>query len=70
LATIGYLDNWHRHSYYNPQVNEQPDQSGTYGSATQDAVAEFQQNHHVNYSGSQGNCDLATYNALVQAAGD
>jgi hypothetical protein len=68
-VSAGYLDNWRHHSYYNPQVNAQPDQSGSYGTATEDAVAAFQQNHHVNFSGQPGNCDQATYDALVQAAG-
>ena len=69
LASIGYLDSWRHRSYINPQVNVQPDASGTYGSATDDAVAEFQQDYNVGFSGQQGTCDLTTYNALVQVAG-
>lgn len=69
LANIGYLDTWRHHSYANPQARVQPDQDGSYGSATGDAVAEFQQDYNVNFSGQQGTCDLTTYNALVQAAG-
>lgn len=69
LANIGYLDSWRHRTYVNPQVQVQPDQSGTYGSATDDAVAAFQQDYNVNFSGQQGTCDLTTYNALMQAAG-
>lgn len=69
LADIGYLYPRRHHSYYNPQVQVQPDQSGTYGSATEDAVAAFQQDANVDFSGQPGTCDLTTYNALVQAVG-
>lgn len=69
LANIGYLDNWRHRSYANPQVDVQPDPVGTYGSATDDAVAAFQQDYGVDFTGQQGTCDLATYDALVQVAG-
>ena len=69
LATLGYLDGWRHQAYVNPQVDVQPDQSGTYGSATEDAIAEFQQDYSVDYTGQSGECDLATYQALTQAAG-
>jgi peptidoglycan hydrolase-like protein with peptidoglycan-binding domain len=69
LANIGYLDTYRRRSYFNPQVNAQPDQSGTYGSATDDAIQEFQQDFGVNHTGEAGTCDQATYAALVQQAG-
>lgn len=69
LASIGYLQPWHhRQDYYNPNA-QQSDQSGVYESATEDAVAQFQQDYGVDFSGQPGTCDLATYNALVQAAG-
>lgn len=70
LANLGYLDGMRRHtSYFNPQVDVQPDASGSYGSATEDAVAEFQQDYNVDITGQSGDCDLATYQALTQAAG-
>jgi hypothetical protein len=68
LADLGFLDSWHHHSYINPDVGAL-DQSGDYGTATDDAVAEFQAQFHVDYSGQAGSCDLSTYDALVQAAG-
>jgi hypothetical protein len=69
LANLGYLDGLRRHTYFNPQVDVQPDPSGSYGSATEDAVAEFQQDYNVDITGQSGDCDLATYQALTQAAG-
>jgi peptidoglycan hydrolase-like protein with peptidoglycan-binding domain len=69
LANLGLLDSYRRRSYYNPQVDVQPDQSGTYGSATEDAIEEFQQYYDVDYTGQFGTCDQVTYNALVQQAG-
>jgi hypothetical protein len=69
LADLGYLDGVRHHAYFNPQVDVQPDPSGTYGSATEDAVAEFQQVYGVDTSAQPGECDLATYQALTQAAG-
>jgi Putative peptidoglycan binding domain len=69
LANLGYLDGLRHHTYFNPQVDVQPDQSGDYGSATEDAVAEFQQDYGVTVTGQSGDCDLATYQALTQAAG-
>lgn len=69
LVNLGYLDSWRHHTYLNPDVGAQPDQNGDYGSATDDAVAEFQRDYGVDYSGQAGTCDAATYAALVQAAG-
>ena len=69
LASLGYLDGLRHHTYFNPQVNVQPDPSGSYGSATEDAVAEFQQDYGVSITTQSGQCDLATYQALTQAAG-
>jgi peptidoglycan hydrolase-like protein with peptidoglycan-binding domain len=43
-----------------------PDTTGHYGSATSDAIAEFQQNYSIQYTGVLGECDLATYQALIQ----
>jgi hypothetical protein len=69
LANLGYLDGLRHHAYLNPEVDVQPDPRGTYGSATEDAIAEFQQDYNVNYTGHSGDCDLATYQALSQLAG-
>ena len=66
LDDLGYLDNWRHHEYMNPDFAVQPDASGTYGSATADAIAEFQQEHNL-YSSPSGQCDAATYQALSQA---
>ena len=67
LDQLGYL--WHHHSaYVNPMYNGvQPDSTGSYGSATEDAVASFQQDYGVAYGGQAGTCDYTTYEALVQA---
>ena len=69
LASLGYLDSWRHHSYLNPDDGVQTDQSGDYGSATDDAVAEFQRDFGVDNGGQAGTCDVTTYDALVQVAG-
>jgi peptidoglycan hydrolase-like protein with peptidoglycan-binding domain len=68
LANLGYLDGWHHHEYLNPGAPTGPDASGTYGSATADAIAEFQQDQNLDASPS-GECDAATFQALSQQAG-
>lgn len=67
LDQLGYL--WHHHAaYVNPMYNGvQPDSIGTYGSATEDAIASFQQDFSVAYGGQAGTCDYPTYEALIQA---
>ncbi|MBR7828664.1 peptidoglycan-binding protein [Actinospica sp. MGRD01-02] len=68
LDTIGYLQPWRRRMYVLPEYSlyaAAPDPTGYYGSATADAIAEFQQNYSVGYT-TLGQCDLATYDALVQ----
>lgn len=68
LDTIGYLQPWRHKTYVLPQYSlyaAAPDPTGYYGSATADAIAEFQQNYSVGYT-TLGQCDLATYDALVQ----
>jgi hypothetical protein len=68
LDTIGYLQAWRRRTYVLPQYSlyaAAPDPTGYYGSATADAIAEFQQNYSVGYT-TLGQCDRATYDALVQ----
>jgi len=67
LNQLGYL--WHHHAaYVNPMYNGvQADSTGTYGSATEDAIASFQQDYGVAYTGQSGTCDYPTYEALVQA---
>lgn len=69
LADLGYLDGFRHRTYFNPQVDVQPDASGTYGSATEDAISEFQQDYGVAVTGQPGQCDAATYQALTQAVG-
>lgn len=65
LENLHYLENWHRHEYLNPQ-NFTADSNGTYGSATSNAVAAFQQQHGLTASGE---CDAATFQALSSLAG-
>lgn len=68
LDQLGYL--WDRHSaYVNTMYSGiEPDATGTYGSATEDAIASFQQDYSVAYTGQSGTCDYPTYQALMQAA--
>lgn len=65
LENLRYLENWHRHEYLNPK-NFAEDTNGTYGSATTNAIAAFQQQHGLNPSGE---CDDATFQALNSLAG-
>lgn len=68
LNDIGYLQPYPHKSYVLPQYSGYaagPDPSGHYGSATSDAIASFQQNFNIPYSGPLGVCDLQTYQALM-----
>lgn len=65
LEDLRYLENWHRHEYLNPQ-NFTADSNGTYGSATSNAVAAFQQQHGL---AASGECDAGTFQALSSLAG-
>jgi murein L,D-transpeptidase YcbB/YkuD len=71
LATLNLLYRVHggRHAaaYADVYGQEQPDPSGTYGDATEQAVAQFQQEYGV---GSEpGVCDQATFAALTTQSG-
>lgn len=69
LDSIGYLQPWRHRTYVLATASVYaagPDPTGYYGSATSDAIAEFQQNFSIQYTGVLGECDLATYQALVQ----
>jgi hypothetical protein len=69
LHTIGYLQPWRHRSYVLPDYSPYdagPDASGFYGSATSDAIATFQENYSVGYTGQLGECDLQTYEALME----
>lgn len=69
LNSIGYLQPWRHQTYVLTAASTYaagPDPHGYYGSATSDAIAEFQQAYSIQYTGVLGECDLATYQALVQ----
>lgn len=70
LNNVGYLEPWRHRTYVLAAVSSTysaaPDPSGYYGSATADAIAEFQQDYSIEYSGALGECDLTTYDALIQ----
>jgi len=69
LNSIGYLQPWRHETYVLTAASAYaagPDPHGYYGSATSDAIAEFQQAYSIQYAGALGECDLATYQALVQ----
>jgi peptidoglycan hydrolase-like protein with peptidoglycan-binding domain len=69
LNNIGYLQPWRHQTYVLPDYLPYaagPDADGYYGSATSDAIATFQQYYSIPHSGQLGECDLATYEALIQ----
>ena len=73
LLDLGYLAPWHHRSYvdssYYYSNNSAPsDAPGYYGSATSDAVAQFQEQYSVQYTSQLGACDVQTYEALIQVA--
>jgi hypothetical protein len=68
LLDLGYLTPWRHRSYidsYSSSYTPSSDPSGYYGSATSDAVAQFQQEYSVQYTNQLGACDAATYQALI-----
>lgn len=69
LDELGYLSPWRHRSYMDPAYSVYavlPDPSGYYGSATSDALAQFQVDYGVPYVDQLGSCDLTTYQALEQ----
>ena len=66
LQEIGFLQPWHHRTYIDPGYAVSADPNGYYGSATTQAIAEFQQDYGVNYSGQLGDTDANTYQALVE----
>lgn len=72
LDSIGYLSPWKHRTYVDVFISIDavgPDPHGFYGSATSDALAQFQVDYGVPYTDQLGSCDLATYQALQQIAG-
>ena len=65
LQEIGFLQPWHHRTYIDPGYAVSADPNGYYGSATTQAIAEFQQDYGVNYSDQLGETDATTYQALV-----
>ena len=66
LQEIGFLQPWHHRTYIDPGYAVSADPNGYYGSATTQAIAEFQQDYGVDYSGQLGDTDANTYQALVE----
>jgi hypothetical protein len=69
LNNIGYLQPWRHQTYVLPAYSPYaagPDADGYYGSATSDAIATFQEYYSIPHSGQLGECDLETYEALIQ----
>jgi peptidoglycan hydrolase-like protein with peptidoglycan-binding domain len=69
LNNIGYLQPWRHRTYVLPSYSPYaagPDANGYYGSATSDAIATFQEYYAIPYTGQLGQCDLETYEALIQ----
>jgi hypothetical protein len=66
LLNLGFLAPWHHRSYIDPDYSVSPDPNGYYGSATADAIAQFQQDYGVDYTDQLGDCDADTYQALVE----
>jgi hypothetical protein len=65
LQEIGFLQPWRHRTYIDPGYAVSADPNGYYGSATTQAIAEFQQDYGVDYSAQLGDTDAATYQALV-----
>jgi Putative peptidoglycan binding domain len=66
LQDLGYLQTWRHRTYIDPGYAVSADPNGYYGSATTQAITEFQQDYGVNYSDQLGETDANTYQALVQ----
>jgi hypothetical protein len=69
LNNLGLLEPWRHRTYVLSSYSNYaagPDPTGHYGSATSDAIAEFQQEYSVPYTGTLGVCDLTTYESLTQ----
>ena len=68
LLNLGYLAPWRHRSYIDPDYTYSADATGYYGSATADAIAQFQQDYGVDYSDQLGACDATTYQDLLAVA--
>jgi hypothetical protein len=69
LNNIGFLQPWRHRTYVLPSYSPYaagPDANGYYGSATSDAIATFQEYYSIPYTGQLGQCDLETYDSLLQ----
>jgi Putative peptidoglycan binding domain len=67
LQELGFLQAWRHRSYIDPGYTVSADPNGYYGSATTQAIAEFQQDYGVDYTDQLGETDDNTYQTLVQA---
>jgi hypothetical protein len=67
LQDLGYLQVWRHRTYIDPGYTVSADPNGYYGSATTQAIAEFQEDFGVDYSDQLGETDANTYQSLVQA---
>jgi hypothetical protein len=66
LLELGYLAPWHHRAFINPERSTSADPSGHYGSATAEAIEEFQQYYDVNHTAQLGQCDAETYQILLE----
>jgi len=66
LLELGFLQPWHHRTYVDPGYSVAADPNGYYGSATTQAIAQFQQDYGVDYTDQLGETDANTYQALVQ----
>lgn len=67
LLDLGYLQHWHHRTVIVAGYSVSADPSGYYGSATTQAIAEFQQDYGVDYTDQLGETDANTYQALIEA---
>jgi hypothetical protein len=67
LQELGYLQPWHHRTFVDPGYSVSADPTGYYGSATTEAIAQFQQDYGVYYTDQLGETDATTYQTLVQA---
>ena len=65
LLELGYLQHWHHRTVIVPGYSVSADPGGYYGSATTQAIAEFQQDYGVDYTDQLGETDANTYQALL-----